>query len=83
MKVGGHMKKLIKLLKKLLQSRLLVFGLILAVELFWFLIFVTRLVNYSTAISIAFTGLSLLVVLWIINRDDNPAYKMAWIILGN
>ena len=75
------MKKLIKLLKKLLQSRLLVFGLILAVELFWFLIFVTRLVNYSTAISIAFTGLSLLVVLWIINRDDNPAYKMAWIIL--
>lgn len=66
---------------KTLQSRLVVFGLILAVELVWLLILVTRLVSYSAAISAVFTVLSLLVVLWIINRDDNPAYKVAWIIL--
>ena len=70
-----------KILKKILQNRLVAFGLILAVELAWLLIFLTELVNYSTVISILFTVLSLLVVLWIINRDDNPAYKMAWIIL--
>ena len=69
-----------KILKKL-QSRLVVFGLLLAVELVWLLTLVTRLVSYSAVISAAFTVLSLLVVLWIINRDDNPAYKVAWIIL--
>ena len=53
-----------KILKKILQNRLVAFGLILAVELAWLLIFLTELVNYSTVISILFTVLSLLVVLW-------------------
>lgn len=70
-----------KILKTILQNRLVAFGLILAVELGWLLVFVTELAKYSTVISIIFTILSLLAVLWIINRDDNPAYKMAWIIL--
>ena len=70
-----------KILKKVLQNRLVAFGLILAVELVWLVIFVTRLASYSTVISVIFTVISLLAVLWIINRDDNPAYKVAWIIL--
>ena len=70
-----------KILKKVLQNRLVAFGLILAVELVWLVIFVTRLASYSTMISVIFTVISLLAVLWIINRDDNPAYKVAWIIL--
>lgn len=69
-----------KLLKKIL-NRLVVFGLLLLIQLGWFLIFLTRLANYSTGVSIGFTVVSLLVVLWILNRDENPAYKLSWIIL--
>ena len=43
-----------KILKKVLQNRLVAFGLILAVELVWLVIFVTRLASYSTMISVIF-----------------------------
>ena len=69
-----------KLLKKVL-NRMVIFGILLAVQLGWFLVFFTKLTGYSTVISLAFTVLSFLTVLWIINTEDNPAYKMAWIIL--
>ncbi|MCI8558120.1 MAG: cardiolipin synthase [Lachnospiraceae bacterium] len=65
---------------KLLTSRLVFFGILLLLQLVWFLTFLTRLLTYSTAISIIFTVLSLLAVLWIIHRGENPAYQMAWII---
>lgn len=66
---------------KLVLNRLVIFGVLLALQLGWLLIFVTKLIHYSTAISFVFALLSFLAVLWIINNDDNPAYKMAWIIL--
>ena len=65
---------------KLLTSRLVFFGILLLIQLIWLLTFLTRLTTYSTAISILFTIVSLLAVLWIINRDENPAYQMAWVI---
>lgn len=69
-----------KILKKLL-NRLVVFGVLMAIQLGWFLAIFTKLIHYSAYISAAFTVMSILAVLWIINKDDNPAYKMAWIIL--
>ena len=65
---------------KLLTSRLVFFGILLLIQLVWLLTFLTRLTTYSTGISIVFTLVSLLAVLWIINRGENPAYQMAWII---
>ena len=65
---------------KLLTSRLVFFGLLLLIQLVWLLTFLTRLTTYSTAISALFTLVSLLAVLWIINKGENPAYQMAWII---
>lgn len=65
---------------KLLTSRLVFFGILLLIQLVWLLTFLTRLTTYSTPISILFTVVSLLAVLWIINRGENPAYQMAWVI---
>lgn len=65
---------------KLLTSRLVFFGFLLLLQLVWLLTFLTRLTTYSTAISVLFTLVSILAVLWIINRGENPAYQMAWII---
>lgn len=69
-----------KLLKKLL-NRLVIFGLILAVQLGWFILLFLQLIQYSTIITGIFTFISLLAVLWIINNDDNPSYQIGWIVL--
>ena len=69
-----------KILGKLL-NRIVIFGILLAVQLGWFLLTFTKLVNYSTGLSLVFRIISILAVLWIINTEDNPAYKIAWIIL--
>ena len=69
-----------KILGKLL-NRIVIFGILLAVQLGWFLLTFTKLVNYSTGLSLVFRVISILAVLWIINTEDNPAYKIAWIIL--
>ena len=68
-----------KILEKVL-NRLVVFGVLLAIQLGWFLLLFTKLVNYSNVLSMVLLVLSVLAVLWIINTEDNPAYKIAWII---
>ncbi len=68
-----------KILGKI-SNRIVIFGFLLAVQLGWFLLTFTKLVNYSTGLSIALRILSILAALWIINTEDNPAYKIAWII---
>ena len=64
-----------KILGKLL-NRIVIFGILLAVQLGWFLLTFTKLVNYSTGLSLVFRIISILAVLWIINTEDNPAYKI-------
>lgn len=66
---------------KLFLNRVGVFGLALVVQLVWLVTFWIKLTQYSIVINGAFTVISALVALWIINKDDNPAYKMAWLIL--
>lgn len=65
---------------KLFFNRLVIFGLALLVQLGWFLIFIVRLSNYSAYISTGLTALSILAVLGIINKDENPVYKLAWVV---
>lgn len=65
---------------KLIFNRIFLFGLALLLQLNWFLIFLIRLSNYSVYISIGLTVLSLLAVLAVINKDENPMYKLAWVI---
>ncbi len=77
--VRGEWSMIKKILKKGM-NRLTVFGILLIIQLAWFLTFLTRLANYSTWISLGFSVISLLAALWIISKDENPAYKIAWII---
>ncbi|WP_310603269.1 cardiolipin synthase [Anaerosporobacter sp.] len=69
----------VKLLK-LMFSRLVIVGIILALQVGWFVLFIVRLGEYSTIISILFNLLSVVTVLYIINKQDNPAYKLAWVV---
>ena len=65
---------------RFLFSRMVIVGLMIVVELVVFLFFLIKFSHYSALVSLLGTIISALVVLWIINKSDNPAYKLAWII---
>lgn len=67
-------------LLKFLFSRVVIVGLLLVIQVVWFFLFFLELVEYSASITILLNFISLLAVLYIINRPDNPAFKMAWAI---
>ncbi|HEX3021683.1 MAG TPA: cardiolipin synthase [Lachnospiraceae bacterium] len=72
-------EKSVKLIK-LMFSRLVLVGLVLLFQVLWFVFFVHQLSQYSAEVSIVLNLLSILAVLWIINKRDNPAYKLAWVV---
>ncbi len=59
---------------------MVIVGIILVIQVAWFVTVLVKFSNYSMYISSACTILSGLAVIWIINKPDNPAYKIAWII---
>ena len=73
------MRRLNKLLN-LLSKRVVVVGVIILIQILWGISLLTKLTEYSSVLNLLLTVLSLLTVLYIVNKDDNPAYKLAWII---
>ena len=69
------MKKLIKIF----TSRLVVTGLLILVQLGWLLLQLFHLTQYATWLAALFSLLSLLAILFLIQRDENPAYKLLWV----
>ena len=65
---------------RFLFSRIVIVGLMIAIQFGVFLFFLIKFTHYSALVSMIGTLISALVVLWIINKSDNPAYKLAWII---
>lgn len=74
------MKKLIRKLKKLIFSRVIIISLSLILQILMFLLFIVRLSRYFAAMYGVFVVISALVALHIVSDDSNPAYKLAWII---
>lgn len=52
-------------------------GTMIAIQVVWFLLFMYKLTDYSLGINIALKTLSLLVVLHIMGKNNNPASKLA------
>ena len=65
---------------KLIFNRLFVFGLMILVQVVYMLLILNKFSHYSQVWSVICMILSILVVLFIVNKEDNPAYKIAWII---
>ena len=66
--------------KQRIVYRIVMTALIILIQIAWFLYYLMELTTYSVWISVGFTILSILVILHIISKDENPAYKIAWII---
>lgn len=70
-----------KRIGKLLKSRLVMVGLAILLQLIWSVFFLQRLTSYSVWINFTFRFISVCVLLVLIRKDENSAYKIAWIIL--
>ena len=70
-----------KRLFKILTSRLFIIAVLILIQLFLLLFALVRLGTMKYWISVAFNILSFLMVLCILPREDNPSYKISWIIL--
>lgn len=66
---------------KVLKSRLVLVGLAILLQIVWWFLFMDRLSSYSTSVNMCLRALSLLILLYLIRKDVNSAYKIAWIIL--
>ena len=78
------MHRIIHTFKKILQllfNRIFYVAVALMLQLAWLMITVWRLAAYSKYISNAIAIISVLVVLWIVNKKINPSYKLGWTIL--
>lgn len=66
---------------KFLYSRMFITFVLIAVQIVWLTLLMTRVVHYAGWITTAFQLLSILMALYIINNDDVPAYRMGWILV--
>lgn len=66
---------------RFLSSRMFITFVLIAVQIAWLSLLLTRVVHYADWVTTAFQILSVLMALYIINNDDVPAYRMGWILV--
>lgn len=74
------MKNVTKLLGKIF-NRFTIMVVLICIQFVWLGLMLIKLGDYAEWINMAFTALAVLMTLFVIYRDDNPAYKMGWILL--
>ncbi|WP_303858216.1 cardiolipin synthase [Aminicella lysinilytica] len=62
-------------------SRFTITLVFILIQLYYFFVLVFKLAYYAKWISIGFTVVAVILALFIIWRDYNPAYKIGWILL--
>ena len=63
---------------KIITNRLIIVGLALLLQLTWVVISMYKVSAYSNAVGILMVVLGIVVVMRIVSKNDNPAYKLAW-----
>ena len=66
---------------KILKSRLVLVGVAILLQILWWVLFMGRLTSYSVFLNALFRVVSLGILLYLIRKDENSSYKIAWIIL--
>ncbi|MGL5676536.1 MAG: cardiolipin synthase [Cellulosilyticaceae bacterium] len=74
------MDKMIKKLLKFLFSRMFIVGMLILIQLMILFLAIWTLGEYFVYAYIVFIAISLLTVLYILNKKENPSYKLAWVI---
>ena len=70
-----------KLIKKYLFHRLTLTGLAILLQLALIILILLKLTNHFIYVYIIFMIISIIIALFIIDRNDNPSFKLLWIAL--
>ena len=73
-------KKHLKKLFKIIFGRSMIYILMMVLQVFYIFLVFEKLKNYTGYILILFSLLSAVLVIYIINRKENPAFKLVWMI---
>lgn len=68
-------------LLKIFLSRIFIFGLLIFLQIVWIILITRSVLSNFHWLNPALKILSMLVVLWLVNKDENSSYKISWIIL--
>lgn len=79
MKIKRELRKKL-MLRKLLVSRAVFFGIAITAQLLILIAIITRFNEYFVLFYSISILISILALIWIINDNYNPVYKIAWII---
>ncbi len=74
------MRRKCKKLFSVLTSRVVIIGLLIFIQLVWFLLLFFRLIQYASWINVGMMTLSVFIELVIINKNGNPSYKILWLL---
>lgn len=67
--------------RKLIVSRPFITGILLLIQIGWFVLSILKLSDFSAEINVGLKILSLVMVVYLVCKEDCPSYKIAWIIL--
>lgn len=81
MKFTKNLAKVISKILKFMLRRLVMVVVLIVLQIVWMTYVFTTLGEYSEVIQYFFKFCSLAVVVYLVNKEENPAYKLAWIIL--
>ena len=66
---------------KFSTGRVVLLLVLFIIQIAWFLTIIFNVVDYSFTIDIILRGLSLSIVLYLVRKDESPAYRMSWTLL--
>lgn len=66
---------------KIFLSRMVIFGVLIFLQVLWIGTMTSTLIDAYGWLRPLMLMISFVVVLWLVNKDENPAYKISWIIL--
>ena len=77
-----HKRKLhIKSVLNLLLGKVGIVSLLILVQIAVLVVFILRLVEHFTVLYMLFEILSLCLVIFLVSKDENPSYKLAWVVI--
>lgn len=71
----------IKSVLSLLFGKMVMVGLLILIQITCVVGAVIWLADYFAVVYAALTTLSILIVVWLISKDENPSYKLAWVFV--
>ena len=72
---------LLRKLLKLLFNRIFYVAFAILIQLGWIFIMVLKIAAFSRYVDIFIEIVGVVIVLWIVNKEINPSYKLAWTML--